>query len=114
MLEGSAHTDLRRGVVLLTVMLRLHEPHYGYSLRQALLKNGIGIGEGTLYPLLRRIEENGLLISHWRDHDGRSRRYYVLTDAGVDVRDKLVREWRSLTSIVNQCIVDQEGTSDGY
>ena len=106
-----AGLEMRRGTLLLAIMLRLHNPHYGYSLRQALSESGIRIEEGTLYPLLRRFEEKGILTSEWRDRDGRSRRYYLLTDHGAQLRDNLILEWRALVAIVDDSICKQKEES---
>lgn len=93
--------ELQRGVLTLAVMSQLHEPHYGYSLRQALHGRGLTIEEGTLYPLLRRCEQRGLLASEWRVFDGRPRRYYILTDSGRDEFQRLVADWVRIVSRVN-------------
>ncbi|HEX5007453.1 MAG TPA: helix-turn-helix transcriptional regulator, partial [Hyphomonadaceae bacterium] len=69
--------ELRRGVIVLAALSQLREPQYGYSLRQALAEQGMMVEEGTLYPLLRRLETQGLLASEWRIEDGPPRRYYT-------------------------------------
>ena len=68
-------TELRRGALVLATLSQLRSARYGYSLRQALAEQGMPIEEGTLYPLLRRLEEQGLLASDWRIEDGPPRRY---------------------------------------
>lgn len=74
--------ELRRGALVLAVLSQLRQVQYGYSLRQALAARGMAIEEGTLYPLLRRLEGQGVLDSEWRIEDGPPRRYYRLSDAG--------------------------------
>lgn len=93
--------ELRRGVLVLSVLLALREERYAYLLRKELLASGINIEEGTLYPLLRRIEDQGLLDSDWRDADGRRRRYYRLSKEGKGMLEELREEWTRLANAVN-------------
>jgi DNA-binding PadR family transcriptional regulator len=90
--------ELRRGVVVLAVLSQLREVQYGYSLRQALAQRGMPIEEGTLYPLLRRLEKQGLLASEWRIEDGPPRRYYHLNDAGEALLAELSTTWNALVA----------------
>jgi PadR family transcriptional regulator, regulatory protein PadR len=90
--------ELRRGALSIAVLASLHEPQYGYSVRKRLADAGLEIDEGTLYPLLRRLEDQGLLLSEWREADSRQRRYYRLDKAGRSVLAELRREWKSLDS----------------
>ncbi len=97
--EGAAaklELELRRGVLVLAVLSQLREVQYGYSLRQELARQGMAIEEGTLYPLLRRLESQGLLASEWRIEDGPPRRYYRLNDAGEALLADLTASWESL------------------
>ena len=96
--------ELRRGAIILAVLSQLGEEHYGYSLRQHLTDRGFDINEGTLYPLLRRLESQGLLESHWNDVDGRSRRYYRISQAGRQSLHNLSEEWQSLVSVMEQIL----------
>jgi DNA-binding PadR family transcriptional regulator len=93
--------ELRRGIVVLAVLSRLRRPEYGYSLRQALAERGMAIEEGTLYPLLRRLEDQGLLSSEWRIEDGPPRRYYVLSADGRALLKTLTGTWRELVDTTN-------------
>jgi DNA-binding PadR family transcriptional regulator len=93
--------ELRRGAIILSVLSQLGEEHYGYSLRERLARRGMPIPEGTLYPLLRRLESLGLLESSWRVIDGRPRRYYRTSSAGSALRDTLEAEWRDLVRVVD-------------
>ena len=88
--------ELRRGALVLAVLSQLREVQYGYSLRQALVLRGMPIEEGTLYPLLRRLEGQGLLASEWRIEDGPPRRYYRLNDAGEALLVELTATWNAL------------------
>lgn len=86
-------TELRRGGLVMAVLAALKTEHYGYSLRKRLLEVGIDIDEGTLYPLIRRLETQGLLESDWRETDGRKRRYYRISADGQWALDQLRGEW---------------------
>jgi PadR family transcriptional regulator, regulatory protein PadR len=90
--------ELRRGALVLAVLSQLRLPQYGYSLRQALAERGMIIEEGTLYPLLRRLDAQGLLTSEWRVEDGPPRRYYQLNSAGIALLDTLTRSWDELVT----------------
>ena len=93
---GKLETELRRGVLVLAVLSQLRSAQYGYSLRQALAVDGMPIEEGTLYPLLRRLEDQGLLASDWRIEDGPPRRYYKLNAKGARLYEELKTSWRGL------------------
>lgn len=90
--------ELRRGALVLAVLSQLREVQYGYSLRLALAQRGMQIEEGTLYPLLRRLEKQGVLASEWRIEDGPPRRYYRLNDAGEALLVELTASWRALVA----------------
>jgi PadR family transcriptional regulator len=88
--------ELRRGSLVLAVLAQLRREQYGYTLRKTLAEHGMEIDEGTLYPLLRRLETQGLLVSEWREEDKRSKRFYRLSTAGKLVLKQLLSEWRSI------------------
>jgi PadR family transcriptional regulator PadR len=90
--------ELRRGCVPLAVLAALRTERYGYTLRKALSEMGMEIDEGTLYPLLRRLESQGLLGSEWREEEKRSKRFYLLTAEGRKMLGRLSAEWDSITS----------------
>lgn len=90
--------ELRRGALVLAVLSQLREVQYGYSLRQALAQRGMPIEEGTLYPLLRRLEGQGLLASEWKIEEGPPRRYYRLNDAGEALLAELTVSWNALAA----------------
>ena len=96
----SLASELRRGVLVLAVLAQCREVQYGYSLKQQLNASGLEINEGTLYPLLRRLEGQGLLASEWQVTEDRPRRYYRLSPTGAAVLDRLVLEWRDLVNVV--------------
>ncbi len=96
--------ELRRGVVVLATLSQLRAPRYGYELRQALADQGMPIEEGTLYPLLRRLETQGLLNSEWKIEDGPPRRYYSLNADGQKLLEKLTAAWRALNGAMNRLL----------
>ena len=99
--------ELRRGALVLAVLSQLREAQYGYSLRQALAQRGMPIEEGTLYPLLRRLEAQGLLASEWRIEDGPPRRYYRLNHAGDALLADLTATWNALSATMAALLKEQ-------
>lgn len=93
-------SELRRGVIVLAVLALLREEHYGYSLRKALALSGIDVEEGTLYPLVRRLETQGLLSSEWREEGKRKKRFYQLSAAGRVQLAALSDDWDALNASV--------------
>ena len=91
--------ELRRGVLVLAVLGSLKQAHYGYSLRKQLQEAGIEIDEGTLYPLVRRLADQGLLNSEWQQGDGRERRYYQLSELGSNLLVNLTNNLALLLEI---------------
>jgi len=108
--ETSAKPDLelRKGVLVLAVLSQLRTAEYGYSLRQALAARDMPIEEGTLYPLLRRLEGQGLLTSEWRIEDGPPRRYYRLSPPGERLYRALTASWRDLVATMDK-LLDEGG-----
>jgi PadR family transcriptional regulator, regulatory protein PadR len=90
--------ELRRGCLIVAVLAQLRAEHYGYALRKALADLGLSIDENTLYPLLRRLESQGLLASEWREEDKRNKRFYRLSPDGDVILGQLLEEWRSINS----------------
>ena len=90
--------ELRRGVIVLAVLSQLAEEQYGYSLMKQLSDKGLEVDQGTLYPLLRRLESQGLLQSDWRVEEDRPRRYYVLSAQGREILPQLQEEWAGLVA----------------
>lgn len=93
---GKLEQELRRGVVVLATLSQLRKPRYGYELRQALADKGMPIEEGTLYPLLRRLESQDVLASEWKIEDGPPRRYYALNAEGRQLLERLVGSWQTM------------------
>ncbi len=98
----SYELELRRGALIIAVLSQLHSEQYGYSLKKGLSDHGLDIEEGTLYPLLRRLESQGLLDSTWRIEEGRPRRYYVLNARGADVLKQLTTSWQNLVRVMDR------------
>ncbi|MFK9095219.1 PadR family transcriptional regulator [Bacillus salipaludis] len=90
-------TELRRGTLTLAVLSQLRTPQYGYSLVQRLEDAGVAIEQSTLYPLLRRLEKQDLVTSSWDTTESRPRKYYVLSDYGIEVYKQLKEEWKRMT-----------------
>jgi PadR family transcriptional regulator PadR len=93
--------ELRRGCLSLAVLSQLKTERYGYTLRKALNDQGMEIDEGTLYPLLRRLESHGLLTSEWREEEKRNKRFYRLSAEGKQVLKQLAAEWQSINKSLN-------------
>ncbi|HEY0786944.1 MAG TPA: PadR family transcriptional regulator [Acidobacteriaceae bacterium] len=96
--------ELRRGCLVLAVLAELRVERYGYTLRKALGEHGMAIDEGTLYPLLRRLETQGLLVSEWREEDKRNKRFYSLSREGRLILKQLLAEWQSLNTSINEIL----------
>jgi len=98
--------ELRRGALVLAVLTQLQEEHYGYSLRKQLSEQGLEIDEGTLYPLVRRLEKQGLLSSEWREENKRKKRFYQLSKMGREVLSLLKQEWMLLDSSISPMLTE--------
>ena len=96
--------EIRRGVMVLAVLSRLDQEQYGYSLIKSLAEAGLEIDQGTLYPLLRRLESQGLLQSAWRVETDRPRRYYVLSDEGRLFLPRLKKEWTTIVAMMEKLL----------
>jgi PadR family transcriptional regulator, regulatory protein PadR len=96
--------ELRRGCLILAVLAELRSERYGYTLRKALADQGLDIDEGTLYPLLRRLESQGLLVSEWREEDKRNKRFYRLSADGKPLLKQLAAEWKSINASLNEIL----------
>jgi DNA-binding PadR family transcriptional regulator len=101
---GKIELELRRGVVVLATLSQLRAPRYGYELRQALEDRGMPIEEGTLYPLLRRLEAQGLLKSDWKTDSGSPRRYYSLNADGRKLLKKLTESWQGMNEAMDRLL----------
>jgi PadR family transcriptional regulator PadR len=105
-------SELRRGSLILAVLAQLRSEQYGYTLRKALAEHGMDIDEGTLYPLLRRLETQGLLVSEWREEDKRNKRFYVLSPGGKQILQQLLAEWKSIDSSLTAIVKGFDHATD--
>ena len=104
--------ELRRGCLVLAVLAALRREQYGYTLRKTLSEHGMEIDEGTLYPLLRRLETQGLLASEWREEEKRKKRFYLLSPGGAEVLDQLLAEWRGIDKSIQEVLKEQSHGND--
>jgi PadR family transcriptional regulator PadR len=100
---------LRRGVIVLAVLSQLQTEQYGYLLMKNLSDKGLDIDQGTLYPLLRRLESQGLLQSSWRVDSDHPRRYYVVSEAGIKTIAQMKTEWQGIAGMMNQMLGTNQG-----
>jgi len=96
--------ELRRGCLTLATLAQLKQEHYGYTLRKSLAERGLAIEESTLYPLLRRLESQGLLESQWREEDKRRKRFYRLSGLGEQMLAQLLAEWEELNASIHRIL----------
>ena len=96
--------ELRRGFLIVAVLAQLRREHYGYTLRKDLADLGLEIDEGTLYPLLRRLETQGLLTSEWREENNRKKRFYRLSPEGKPVLKQLLAEMEKINSSLGRIV----------
>ncbi|MFO7663238.1 MAG: helix-turn-helix transcriptional regulator [Chloroflexota bacterium] len=96
--------ELRRGVVVLAVLSQMATAQYGYSLIQSLAEKGLDVEEGTLYPLLRRLEKQGLLESEWDVSESRPRKYYRISAQGRKVLDTLTADWFETVDVMRNLL----------
>lgn len=100
--------ELRRGTLTLAVLSQLQKPEYGYSLVQSLEEKKVTIDPSTLYPLLRRLEKQGILVSNWELNGNRQRKYYQLSEDGQQVYKKLKNSWTETSDQMIQLLREDE------
>ncbi|MDF2520895.1 MAG: PadR family transcriptional regulator [Clostridia bacterium] len=100
--------ELRRGTIVMSVMSQLTTPQYGYSLVVLLEEKGMTVDAGTLYPLLRRLESQGLLESSWDVESSKPRKYYQLSEYGKNTYDKLREYWADMVQNINKLINEKD------
>lgn len=93
--------EMRRGTIVLGTLSQLSHPQYGYSLVQSLCEKGLEIDSGTLYPLLRRLEKQSILISEWETEGSKPRKYYKRTEFGTEIYEELKKQWEFMQSSMN-------------
>ena len=99
--------ELRRGSLILAVLGLLRAEHYGYTLRKALAARGVEIDEGALYPMLRRLDSQGLLTSSWREEDKRNKRFYRLSPEGEALLGRLEQDWRQMNGALGSILQEK-------
>lgn len=96
--------ELRRGTLIILVLSQLKEPMYGYNLVKKLQDNGVPIEANTLYPLMRRLESQGLLKSEWETSEAKPRKYYKITDDGLIVLEKATAHWKAFSKNIDNLL----------
>ena len=96
--------ELRRGMLILSVLSQLQDKKYGYSLLQDLQELGVSIEPGTLYPMLRRLQKQEILLSEWDTNESKPRKYYVLSNEGRDLFEELVSEWEKVKDDIDRLL----------
>jgi PadR family transcriptional regulator PadR len=96
--------ELRRGLIMLAVLSQLGRKQYGYALLKLLSDQGLEVDQGTLYPLLRRLEAQGLLQSSWSVDEARPRRYYIISSEGRKLLPRLRSEWESMVAAMGRLL----------
>ncbi len=107
-LISSLTVELKRGTLVLLVLSQLRTQEYGYSLVQKLEEKNAPIDAGTLYPLLRRLEKQKLLVSEWDTSESRPRKFYKLSKEGKEVYERLKTEWESLSKQLENLLMEDE------
>jgi PadR family transcriptional regulator, regulatory protein PadR len=105
----SISLEMRRGVIVLAVLSLLQHEQYGYSVLKLLSENGLDVDQGTLYPLLRRLESQGLLESAWRVEEARPRRYYITSSKGREALPRLQQDWDKIVTALQKITQRLEG-----
>ena len=101
--------ELRRGFIVLACLAQVDDPSYGYELQQRLADAGMPIEQGTLYPLLRRLQEQGLLAEEWNTEGNRPRKYYQITAAGRAARKMLRAQWDDMSAVLDGLLTTRRG-----
>lgn len=96
--------ELRRGTLILLVLSQLREPMYGYSLVRKLNDHDVPMDANTLYPLMRRLESQGLLASQWDTSEAKPRKYYQITEDGLAVLEKAKAYWKTFSANVDSLL----------
>lgn len=107
-LLSSLLMELRRGTLVLSVLSQMKEEKYGYSLVQSLEEKGVSIDPNTLYPLLRRLEKQGLLQSNWETSGSKPRKYYLRTGYGDVIYQELKRQWQDMAAGMEKLLKEDE------
>lgn len=101
--------ELRRGAITLAILSQLKEPHYGYGLVSLMKEKGFNIEANTLYPLLRRLENQGILESLWDTEGSKARKYYRISEFGQAIYLKLWEAWQDMNKVINILVEGEAG-----
>ncbi len=112
-LDPRFEAELRRGVVQMVALHLLRTPRYGYDLVRLLGAAGFPIEEGTLYPILRRFEKQGLLTSTWNTEGTRPRKYYALSEAGSDLLQNMRQAWSQVRDATDRAVAGLHTEGEG-
>lgn len=107
-LHGKLSQELRRGMLVLATLSQLGQSRYGYDLISHMAEQGLEVEQGTLYPLLRRLESQGLLESEWNVEGSRPRRYYKISTDGKDLLGKLAADWSRIALVMEKLLEDSK------
>ena len=99
--------ELRRGTLILCVLAKLRQPAYGYSLIAELAGTGMAVEANTLYPLLRRLESQGLLESAWNTEGAKPRKYYAATAFGLEILSALRGHWQGAVEAMHTILGEE-------
>lgn len=105
---ASLTQELRRGTIVLSVLSQLGVPRYGYTLVKSLEERGVQVDTNTLYPLLRRLEKQEILVSEWETDGGKPRKYYKRTDFGNKVYDKMKKQWMEMAESMKRLLGQED------
>lgn len=97
---------------MLACLIQLNSPEYGYGLLESLTAVGIETDGNTLYPLLRRLEKQGLLVSEWDTKQQRPRKFYQVTPAGQQAKVRLLSEWEKITATFDRLTSEDNTPND--
>lgn len=100
--------ELKRGTQIIVVLQALKKDQYGYSLLQDLEKSGVQMEAGTLYPLLRRLESQGLLESNWDTTETRPRKYYKLNKDGQNILKEMIQIWYQIVNDIDTILAEDK------
>ena len=104
--------ELRRGAVQLVALHYLETRRYGYDLVRLLGAAGFRVEEGTLYPILRRFEKQGVLTAEWDTSGSRPRKYYLLSEAGRALKTDMLAAWQAAREAKEAALSGPEPTTE--
>lgn len=100
-----ASTEILEGSVL---ALLTKEDYYGYMITKQM-QQSYPISESTMYPILRRLKKSGWLTTYDQSYEGRNRRYYKITEQGLDRLQEIRNDWTELKKVTDQILEENDG-----